>query len=59
LKSSTRCNQAIVKKAEGAGEICILAVALECHPNRGAAGQLQCAYRSMTHTGPYDAISDT
>src|SRR5262249_17525032 len=27
--------------------------------NRGAAGQTQCADYSMTHTGPYDAISDT
>ena len=28
-------------------------------PNRGAAGQPHCARYSMTHTGPYDAISDT
>jgi hypothetical protein len=27
--------------------------------NRGAAGQPHCARYSMTHTGPYDAISDT
>lgn len=28
-------------------------------PNRGAAEQSRCANHSMTHTGPYDAISDT
>ena len=27
--------------------------------NRGAAAQSHCADHSMTHTGPYDSISDT
>lgn len=51
--------QANNKKFEGVGETLSLADALDCHRNRGAAGQPHCARYSMTHTGPYDAISDT